>query len=98
MNAVSLREGVELQALEIGLGNAVHRDGTDRHTRMFRDREFDICEQSLSSYIISKSRGSTFTRRCAACAGLPSTNSNRASRYSMRGFRGKSLRNSAKRR
>ncbi len=61
MNAVRLPEGVELEALEIGLGNAVHRDGTDRHTRMFRDREFDICEQSLSSYIISKSRGGTFT-------------------------------------
>ena len=61
MDAVSLPEGVELRALEIGLGDAVHRDGTDRHGRMFRDREFDICEQSLSSYIISKSRGGAFT-------------------------------------
>ena len=61
MDAVSLPEGVELRALEVGLGDAVHRDGTDRHGRMFRDREFDICEQSLSSYIISKSRGGAFT-------------------------------------
>ncbi|MEE8187911.1 MAG: hypothetical protein V3T80_01770 [Kiloniellales bacterium] len=62
MEAVSLPDGVELEALEVGLGDATdRRDGTDRHGRMFRDREFDICEQSLASYIISKSRGESFT-------------------------------------
>ena len=62
MGAVDPPEGFELEALEVGLANAPdRRDGTDRHTRMFRDREFDICEQSLASYIMSKSRGGSFT-------------------------------------
>jgi 4,5-dihydroxyphthalate decarboxylase len=62
MGTIAPPEGFDWQALEIGLPNASpRRDGTNRHTRMFRDREFDICEQSLASYIISKSRGGSFT-------------------------------------
>ena len=60
MGAVTAPDGYELQPLEVGLVNPdSYRDGADRHGRMFRDHEFDICEQSLSSYIIAKSRGDT---------------------------------------
>ena len=62
MGTVDPPDGFAWEALEIGLPNAPdRRDGTDRHARMFRDREFDICEQSLASYIMSKSRGGSFT-------------------------------------
>jgi len=62
MGAVKSPDNVEIVPLEIGVGiQTGRRDGQDRHGRMFRDREFDICEQSLSSYIIAKSRGATFT-------------------------------------
>ena len=62
MGAVKSPEGVEIVPLEVGVGTQQgRRDGQDRHGRMFRDRAFDICEQSLSSYIIAKSRGATFT-------------------------------------
>jgi len=62
MGAVQYPDGVEIVPLEIGVGiQGGRRDGQDRHGRMFRDREFDICEQSLSSYIMARSRGATFT-------------------------------------
>ncbi len=62
MGSIAPPDGFEWHALEVGLPNApARRDGTNRHTRMFRDREFDICEQSLASYIMSKSRGGPFT-------------------------------------
>lgn len=62
MGAVKPPDGVEIVPLEIGVGTLTgRRDGQDRHGRMFRDRAFDICEQSLSSYIIAKSRGARFT-------------------------------------
>lgn len=65
MDAVQPPRGVELKPLEVGLGESSrYRDGTDRHGRMFRDREFDICEQSLSSYIIAKSRGDQTLTAC----------------------------------
>jgi 4,5-dihydroxyphthalate decarboxylase len=65
MGAVQPPSGVELKALEVGLGETSrYRDGTDRHGRMFRDREFDICEQSLCSYIIAKSRGDETLTAC----------------------------------
>jgi len=58
MGAITPPDGYELQPLEVGLVDPdSYRDGADRHGRMFRDNEFDICEQSLSSYIIAKSRG-----------------------------------------
>ena len=60
MDGVTAPDGVELQPLEVGLVNPQsYRDGADRHGRMFRDNEFDICEQSLASYIVAKSRGDT---------------------------------------
>ena len=33
----------------------------DRHERMIQKKEFDICELSLSSYLMAKSRGMPFT-------------------------------------
>jgi 4,5-dihydroxyphthalate decarboxylase len=53
--------GVTFRALEVGVGfDPGRRDGIDRHGRMFRDREFDICEQSLASFIMSRSRSDAF--------------------------------------
>ncbi|MDX1514514.1 MAG: taurine ABC transporter substrate-binding protein [Gammaproteobacteria bacterium] len=68
MGAVSPPDGFELKALEVGLAEArPYRDGMDRHGRMFREKAFDVCEQSLSSYIIARSRGAPFT----ACPVFP---------------------------
>lgn len=62
MGAVTPPVGFELRPLEVGLAEAKpYRDGMDRHERMFRNHEFDICEQSLSSYIVAKSRGDLLT-------------------------------------
>lgn len=53
-------EGVELQVLAVGQSNPL-KHGQDRHERMLQKSEFDICELSLSSYLIAKSRGMPFT-------------------------------------
>ena len=53
-------EGVDLQVLEVGQSNPL-KHGQDRHERMLQKGEFDICELSLSSYLIAKSRGMRFT-------------------------------------
>ena len=53
-------EGVDLQVLEVGQSEPL-RHGRDRHERMLQKGEFDICELSLSSYLIAKSRGMPFT-------------------------------------
>ena len=53
-------EGVDLQVLEVGQSNLL-KHGQDRHERMLQRSEFDICELSLSSYLIAKSRGMPFT-------------------------------------
>jgi 4,5-dihydroxyphthalate decarboxylase len=53
-------DGVDLQVLEVGQSHPL-RHGQDRHERMLQHREFDICELSLSSYLIAKSRGMPFT-------------------------------------
>jgi 4,5-dihydroxyphthalate decarboxylase len=53
-------EGVDLQLLEVGQSSPL-KHGQDRHERMLRTGEFDICELSLSSYLIAKSRGMPFT-------------------------------------
>jgi 4,5-dihydroxyphthalate decarboxylase len=53
-------DGVDLQVLEVGQSHPL-RHGQDRHERMLQKGEFDICELSLSSYLIAKSRGMPFT-------------------------------------
>jgi 4,5-dihydroxyphthalate decarboxylase len=53
-------EGVDLTVLEVGQSYPL-RHGQDRHERMLQRGEFDICELSLSSYLIAKSRGMPFT-------------------------------------
>jgi len=53
-------EGVDLEVLEVGQSNPL-KHGQDRHERMLQRTEFDICELSLSSYLIAKSRGMPFT-------------------------------------
>ncbi len=53
-------EGVDLTVLQVGQSHPL-RDGQDRHERMLQKAEFDICELSLSSYLIAKSRGMPFT-------------------------------------
>jgi len=53
-------EGVDLQVLEVGQSNPL-KHGQDRHERMLQKGEFDICELSLSSYLIAKSRGMPFS-------------------------------------
>jgi 4,5-dihydroxyphthalate decarboxylase len=53
-------EGVDLQVLEVGQSEPL-KHGRDRHERMLQKSEFDICELSLSSYLIAKSRGMPFT-------------------------------------
>jgi 4,5-dihydroxyphthalate decarboxylase len=53
-------EGVDLQVLEVGQSHPL-KHGQDRHERMLQKAEFDICELSLSSYLIAKSRGMPFS-------------------------------------
>ena len=53
-------EGLELTVLEVGESKPL-KHGSDRHGRMLRKGEFDICELSLSSYLTAKSRGNPFT-------------------------------------
>src|SRR5262245_782224 len=53
-------EGVDLQVLEVGQSEPL-KHGRDRHERMLQQREFDVCELSLSSYLMAKSRGMPFT-------------------------------------
>lgn len=53
-------DDVDLQVLEVGQSNPL-KHGQDRHERMLQQGEFDICELSLSSYLIAKSRGMPFT-------------------------------------
>ncbi|WP_052493415.1 hypothetical protein [Rhodococcus sp. MEB064] len=48
-----------LKPLQVGMLTML-RDGADRHGRMLRDREFDVAETSLSSYVISRSQGLPF--------------------------------------
>src|SRR5918996_3953647 len=53
-------EGVDLKVLEVGQSEPL-KHGRDRHERMLQKGEFDICELSLSSYLMAKSRGVPFT-------------------------------------
>lgn len=58
--AVPMPDGLEILPLEVGIDH-IHRNGRDRHERMIRDGEFDICELSFSSYIMATERGAPFT-------------------------------------
>jgi 4,5-dihydroxyphthalate decarboxylase len=53
-------DGVDLEVMAVGQSHPL-KHGQDRHERMLQKREFDICELSLSSYLIAKSRGMPFT-------------------------------------
>jgi 4,5-dihydroxyphthalate decarboxylase len=53
-------DGVDLEVLQVGQSSPL-RHGQDRHERMLQHGEFDICELSLSSYLIARSRGMPFT-------------------------------------
>jgi 4,5-dihydroxyphthalate decarboxylase len=53
-------EGVDLQVLQVGQSSPL-KHGRDRHERMLQNREFDMCELSLSSYLIARSRSMLFT-------------------------------------
>lgn len=53
-------EGIDLTVLEVGETIPL-RHGADRHARMLQKGEFDICEVSLSSYLMAKSRDMPFT-------------------------------------
>ena len=53
-------KGVDLTVLEVGQSEPL-KHGSDRHERMLQKGEFDICELSLSSYLMAKSRGMPFT-------------------------------------
>jgi len=53
-------EDVDLEVLQVGQSHPL-KHGQDRHERMLQQGEFDICELSLSSYLIAKSRGMPFT-------------------------------------
>src|SRR5262245_11604544 len=49
-------DGVELEVLQVGQSVTL-RDGTGRHERMLKGKEFDICEFSMSSFLMAKGRG-----------------------------------------
>src|SRR5262244_2968199 len=53
-------EGIDLQVLEVGQSEPL-KHGRDRHERMLQKHEFDVCELSLSSYLMAKTRGMPFT-------------------------------------
>jgi 4,5-dihydroxyphthalate decarboxylase len=53
-------EGANLTVLEVGQSHPL-KHGQDRHERMLQQQEFDICELSLSSYLMARSRGMPFT-------------------------------------
>jgi 4,5-dihydroxyphthalate decarboxylase len=53
-------EDVDLRVLEVGQSSPL-KHGQDRHERMLQKGEFDICELSLSNYLVAKSRDMPFT-------------------------------------
>ena len=53
-------DGAEIEVLEVGQSNPL-RHGQDRHERMLQKGEFDICELSLSNYLVAKSHNMPFT-------------------------------------
>jgi len=60
MGMVRTPPSFSLKALEVGMVPP-RREGVDRHRRMLVEREFDIAEVSLASYIMSKRKGAAFS-------------------------------------
>jgi 4,5-dihydroxyphthalate decarboxylase len=52
-------EGIDLEVLFVGQSQPL-KNGSDRHERMLQKSEFDVCELSLSSYLMARSRGMPF--------------------------------------
>ncbi len=48
-------ENVDLRVLEVGQSDPL-KHGKDRHERMLQKGEFDICELSLSYYLVAAAR------------------------------------------
>lgn len=55
----ALKEGA-VRAGGIELKFHTDMDSTTRHRRMIRERAFDVCELSMSSYLMAKDRGQAF--------------------------------------
>jgi 4,5-dihydroxyphthalate decarboxylase len=53
-------EDAAVEVLQVGQSHPL-KHGQDRHERMLQKGEFDICELSLSSYLIARSRAMPFT-------------------------------------
>ena len=53
-------DGIEFDVKQVGQGTSF-RDGSDRHGRMIHNREFDISEFSMSSYLMAKGRNMPLT-------------------------------------
>lgn len=53
-------EGIEFEVKQVGQGTHF-RDGSDRHGRMIHNKEFDISEFSMSSYLMVKGRNLPLT-------------------------------------
>jgi 4,5-dihydroxyphthalate decarboxylase len=53
-------DDVDLSVLLVGQSEPL-KHGVDRHERMLQKGEFDVCELSLSSYLMARSRGMPFT-------------------------------------
>jgi 4,5-dihydroxyphthalate decarboxylase len=52
---VPVPDGIELDVRQVGQSIQL-RDGIDRHGQMIHDGAFDICEFSMSSYLMAKNR------------------------------------------
>ena len=48
-------EGIDLNVMIVGQSSPL-RDGANRHERMLQSGEFDVCELSLSSYLMTRNR------------------------------------------
>jgi 4,5-dihydroxyphthalate decarboxylase len=53
---VKIPDGIELIVKQVGQ-SATLRDGTDRHGRMIHHNEFDVCEFSMSTFLMARARG-----------------------------------------
>jgi len=56
LGQVSSPSGIDLEFLEVGMAPS-RRHGIDRHRRMLVEKEFDVAEVSLASFIIARNQG-----------------------------------------